>query len=65
MPSHIFDGVHSTKETAAYQLCDIVDPMLKEMIEDESGVRDECNVGYIFILRSESQFHLFVDVIGT
>ncbi|KAI5125023.1 hypothetical protein M0805_007447 [Coniferiporia weirii] len=42
-PSHIFDGIHLTKETAAYQLCDIVDPMLKEMIEDKENVRDECN----------------------
>ena len=42
--SHIFDGIHQTRDTAAYQLCDIVDPMLKAMIEDESGVRDECNV---------------------
>ncbi|KAH8118324.1 RNA polymerase III transcription factor IIIC subunit-domain-containing protein [Phellopilus nigrolimitatus] len=42
-PSHIFDGIHLTKETAAYQLCDIVDPMIKEMVEDEAGVRDECN----------------------
>lgn len=43
-PSHIFDGVHASSETAAFQLCDITDPMLKEMIEDENGVRDECNV---------------------
>ncbi|EJD01218.1 uncharacterized protein FOMMEDRAFT_158350 [Fomitiporia mediterranea MF3/22] len=42
-PSHIFDGIHLTKETAAFQLCDIVDPMIKEMVEDEEGVRDECN----------------------
>ena len=42
--SHIFDGVHLTTETAAFQLCDITDPMLKEMIEYEDGVRDECNV---------------------
>ena len=43
-PSHIFDGIHLTKETAAYQLCDITDPMLKVMIGSEEGVRDECNV---------------------
>ncbi|KAH9918126.1 RNA polymerase III transcription factor IIIC subunit-domain-containing protein [Fomitopsis serialis] len=41
--THIFDGVTVTKETAAFQLCDITDPMLKEMIEDEEDVRDECN----------------------
>lgn len=42
--SHIFDGVTVTKETAAFQLCDITDPMLKEMIENEEDLRDVCNV---------------------
>ncbi|KLO18083.1 hypothetical protein SCHPADRAFT_136378 [Schizopora paradoxa] len=41
--SHIFDGVNQTRETATFQLCDIIDPMLKGMIEDEDAVRDECN----------------------
>ncbi|KAI0734983.1 RNA polymerase III transcription factor IIIC subunit-domain-containing protein [Fomitopsis betulina] len=41
--SHIFDGVTVTKETAAFQLCDITDPMLKEMIEDEEDLRDACH----------------------
>ncbi|KIM42935.1 hypothetical protein M413DRAFT_70152 [Hebeloma cylindrosporum] len=41
--SHIFDGQTLTKETAAFQLCDIVDPMLKEMIEDPGGLRETCN----------------------
>ncbi|GBE79154.1 hypothetical protein SCP_0203510 [Sparassis crispa] len=41
--SHIFDGLTVTKETAAFQLCDIYDPMLKEMIEDEDDVREVCN----------------------
>ncbi|CDO74112.1 hypothetical protein BN946_scf185043.g162 [Trametes cinnabarina] len=41
--SHIFDGVTVTSETAAFQLCDITDPMLKEMIEDEDAVRETCN----------------------
>jgi hypothetical protein len=42
--SHIFDGVTLTSETAAFQLCDITDPMLKEMVEEEEDVRDSCNV---------------------
>lgn len=42
--SHIFDGKTVTKETAAFQLCDIVDPMLKEMIEDPNNMRDTCDV---------------------
>ncbi|KAI9467269.1 RNA polymerase III transcription factor IIIC subunit-domain-containing protein [Lactarius psammicola] len=43
--SHIFDGVTLTSETAAFQLCDITDPMLKQMIDEEEDVRDSCNVG--------------------
>ncbi|KAJ3847681.1 RNA polymerase III transcription factor IIIC subunit-domain-containing protein [Lentinula lateritia] len=41
--SHMFDGVNLTKETAAFQLCDITDVMLKEMIEDPDDVRDACD----------------------
>ena len=43
--SHIFDGTTVTSETAAFQLCDITDPMLQEMIEaeDEESLRDACN----------------------
>ncbi|KAF9821024.1 hypothetical protein IEO21_01001 [Rhodonia placenta] len=41
--SHIYDGVTVTKETAAFQLCDIHDLMLKEIIEDEEDLREECN----------------------
>ena len=42
--SHIFDGQTLTKETAAFQLCDITDPMLKNMIENLDGLRDVCDV---------------------
>ncbi|ETW84234.1 hypothetical protein HETIRDRAFT_123874 [Heterobasidion irregulare TC 32-1] len=41
--THIFDGVTVTTETAAFQLCDIEDALLKDMIEDEEVVRDTCN----------------------
>ncbi|KAI6003794.1 RNA polymerase III transcription factor IIIC subunit-domain-containing protein [Pisolithus albus] len=41
--SHVFDGITITKETAAFQLCDIVDPMLKEMIEREDDLRETCD----------------------
>ncbi|EKM80519.1 hypothetical protein AGABI1DRAFT_73813 [Agaricus bisporus var. burnettii JB137-S8] len=41
--SHIFDGKTITKETAAFQLCDICDPMLKAMIENPEGIRDTCH----------------------
>ncbi|KAG2118940.1 RNA polymerase III transcription factor IIIC subunit-domain-containing protein [Suillus discolor] len=41
--SHIFDGKTVTKETAAFQLCDIHDPMLKEMVEDDEDLREVCD----------------------
>ncbi|KAF8559015.1 hypothetical protein OG21DRAFT_1493418 [Imleria badia] len=41
--SHVFDGVTLTKETAAFQLCDIYDPMLKDMIESEEDLRETCD----------------------
>ncbi|KAG6886058.1 hypothetical protein C0993_004048 [Termitomyces sp. T159_Od127] len=41
--SHLFDGQSITKETAAFQLCDITDPMLKEMIDDPDDLREECD----------------------
>jgi hypothetical protein len=44
--SHIFDGVRLNTETAAFQLCDIHDEMLKQLIEsaNEEDLRDECDV---------------------
>ena len=48
--SHIFDGQTLTKETAAFQLCDITDPMLKNMIENLDGLRDVCDVRFIIII---------------
>ncbi|KAJ3723184.1 RNA polymerase III transcription factor IIIC subunit-domain-containing protein [Lentinula raphanica] len=41
--SHVFDGVNLTKETAAFQLCDITDHMLKEMIENPDDIREVCD----------------------
>ncbi len=41
--SHIFDGVTVTGDTAAFQLCDLHDPMLKEMVEGEEDLRETCN----------------------
>ena len=45
--SHIFDGKNLTKETAAFQLCDIEDPMLKEMIDDPDNMQEECDVSLL------------------
>lgn len=56
--SHIFDGRTLTKETAAFQLCDIEDPMLKEMIQDTNDLRETCDVGVsmlFFILHAYQQ----------
>jgi general transcription factor 3C polypeptide 5 (transcription factor C subunit 1) len=45
--SHIFDGKTLTKETAAYQLCDIEDPLLKSILAEASKhLREECSVCY-------------------
>jgi general transcription factor 3C polypeptide 5 (transcription factor C subunit 1) len=33
-----------TKETASFQLCDLIDPMLKEMIDNSEELREECDV---------------------
>ena len=52
--SHIFDGQTLTKETAAFQLCDITDPMLKNMIENLDGLRDVCDVRLSISLLSSS-----------
>ncbi|KAF9470465.1 hypothetical protein BDN70DRAFT_821342 [Pholiota conissans] len=41
--AHIFDGQTITKETAAFQLCDITDLMLKTMIEDPDALRETCH----------------------
>lgn len=48
--SHIFDGQTLTKETAAFQLCDITDPMLKNMIENLDGLRSVCDVRLLLLL---------------
>lgn len=42
--SHIFDGVTLSKETAAFQLCDITDAILKDMIDDADDLRETCHV---------------------
>jgi general transcription factor 3C polypeptide 5 (transcription factor C subunit 1) len=42
--THVFDGVMIAKETAAFQLCDITDPMLKSLIEDPTDLREMCHV---------------------
>ncbi|KAF8525363.1 RNA polymerase III transcription factor IIIC subunit-domain-containing protein [Gautieria morchelliformis] len=41
--SHIFDGKTQSSEIASFQLCDIQDPMLVGMIENEAELRDTCN----------------------
>ncbi|KAI0347043.1 hypothetical protein BDW22DRAFT_1321372 [Trametopsis cervina] len=41
--SHIFDGQSISRETAAYQLCDLHDPKLKQMVEDDEDLRETCN----------------------
>ena len=48
--THIFDGLRVENESARYQLCDITDPLLKKLIEDENVVRGTCDVRIILSL---------------
>ena len=50
-----------SKETAAYQLCDLHDPLLKEMVENEEELRDTCNVSVL--ARSSNSHSIFKCVI--
>ena len=58
--SHIFDGKDLTKETAAFQLCDIEDPMLMEMINDPNNMQEECNVSSNFPLGARAKHSVAV-----
>jgi len=57
--SHIFDGARLNTETAAFQLCDIHDEMLKQMIESasEEDLREECDVCELVLLLPDSALH--------
>lgn len=51
--SHIFDGENVHGNIGNYQLCDLTDPLLKNLIQDEEFVREECDVS-CFSLRLKS-----------
>lgn len=40
----MFDGLTLTTDIAAFQLCDITDPMLKEMIDGQGELRETASV---------------------
>jgi hypothetical protein len=42
--SHIFDGETAHRNIGNYQLCDITDPFLQEVIQNTEFVRDACDV---------------------
>jgi general transcription factor 3C polypeptide 5 (transcription factor C subunit 1) len=46
----MFDGIHLTRETGSFQLCDITDPFLRELVEAEDELYEECNVCFLFSL---------------
>jgi hypothetical protein len=50
----MFDGKRVAKDTASFQLCDIVDPMLRDMIEDDTDLREACDVRVLVPLASPS-----------
>lgn len=41
--SHIFDGQTTHGETAAFQLCDLHDEFLRELVENEDDLREVCD----------------------
>ncbi|ORZ40017.1 RNA polymerase III transcription factor IIIC subunit-domain-containing protein [Catenaria anguillulae PL171] len=41
--SHVFDGVHVNDETSVFQFCDLVDPLLKELVDTQEYLRDTCD----------------------
>lgn len=42
--SHVFNGISVDRNVGNYQLCDITDPYLAEIIRNEDYVLDECHV---------------------
>lgn len=44
--SHIFDGEAVHRNVGNYQLCDMTDPFLQEVIKNDEFVRAECDVSY-------------------
>ena len=42
--SHLFDGVSVFRNVGNYQLCDISDPLLRQLLDDPKWFADECNV---------------------
>ncbi|KAK9899970.1 hypothetical protein P389DRAFT_165068 [Cystobasidium minutum MCA 4210] len=42
--SHIFDGEAVHSNVGSYQLCDMTDPFLQEMLQSEEFVREECDI---------------------
>jgi general transcription factor 3C polypeptide 5 (transcription factor C subunit 1) len=47
--SHIFDGKDILESTSLFQMCDLLDPILKELVDTKEFLRDECHVShYVF-----------------
>lgn len=44
--SHIFDGQAVHRNVGNYQLCDMTDPFLQEVIQNDEFVREECDVSF-------------------
>lgn len=45
--SHIFDGEAVHRNVGYYQLCDMTDPFLQEVIQNDEFVREECDVSLV------------------
>lgn len=53
--SHIFDGRTAHREIGNYQLCDISDPLLRQLLDDPKWHTNFCNVCF------DPELHVSVD----
>lgn len=44
--SHVFDGTKVTADGKIWQMCDITDPLLRQILDDPSALRQTCEVSY-------------------
>jgi len=60
LKSHLFDGESVSKDGKVWQICDITDPFLMDLIE-KSGLRDRCHVSHHPVRVSQYKTHHDLD----
>lgn len=51
--SHIFDGEHLIRDGRCFQLCDVTDPMVQQLI-NTPNIRKTCDVGWLANLATQA-----------